>query len=638
MSVARVGKPTMEKAKKKKLIERIVILVLALAIVGLLIYFVADVFVPFIKIEVSNDPDKVEKAREFLTSRGWKGYLTISLVEALQMVVIFIPAEFIQTTTGMTYPWWQAILLLDAGVILGATIIYLIVNVFKFNGDVLNKQKKIARYEKMNKSKSTIILMTFLFFMPVIPFGAICYYGSSRKIKYWKYALTCMLAVLPSIGTSILLGSAVKEVILDAIPVWALVLVIIGGMAILFVLVFILLHLFFFRHNDGTPDSIFYGWLMSAIGFILRWKYKYKIINKEALDGLEGSFLMIVNHHCWSDFNAIFHLDPDRGYAFVMNQFYMRIPILGKLFKRAGYIPKKMFAMDLPCAKKIFSAHKAGYPVCIFPEARLSTDGGPAYIPAADGALAKYFRSPLVLVQIRNAYFAKPKWRKKTFRTKVEVEVMRVVSPEELKEMTLEEVNKVIAENIQFNEFQNESLVYKQKNKAKGLESALYMCPHCGALYSNVTKGNKMTCSNCGKEYEIKENYHFTDPDIKNLSEYYSEIKRIEREHLDEINMDIEVDVKIFTDNKRKIRKDKGVFHFDSEKVVYTSSLQDFSFTYTVAELEGIAYGINEEFEMYYNNELYYFYPSNMDRKVCTRVALLYELLKEREADGANKD
>ena len=45
--------------------------------------------------------------------RGFIGFLTVTLIEALQMVVIFIPAEFIQLTSGMSYPWWLAMILCD---------------------------------------------------------------------------------------------------------------------------------------------------------------------------------------------------------------------------------------------------------------------------------------------------------------------------------------------------------------------------------------------------------------------------------------------------------------------------------------------------------------------------------------------
>ena len=50
------------------------------------------------------------------------------LVEALQEVVVFIPAEFIQISSGLSYPFYIALLLCDLGACLGATIIYVLVN------------------------------------------------------------------------------------------------------------------------------------------------------------------------------------------------------------------------------------------------------------------------------------------------------------------------------------------------------------------------------------------------------------------------------------------------------------------------------------------------------------------------------
>ena len=124
----------MEKPRKKIPKERIVIFCVALVVLGLLIYFLSDVFFPFIKLEAARNFDG---ARDLLMERGFIGFLTVTLIEALQMVVIFIPAEFIQLTSGMSYPWWLAMILCDLGVILGASIIYFLVNVFRFNRDAL---------------------------------------------------------------------------------------------------------------------------------------------------------------------------------------------------------------------------------------------------------------------------------------------------------------------------------------------------------------------------------------------------------------------------------------------------------------------------------------------------------------------
>ena len=58
--------------------------------------------------------------------------------------------------------------------------------------------------------------------------------------------------------------------------------------------------------------------------------------------------------------------------------------------------------------------------------------------------------------------------------------------------------------------------------------------------------------------------------------------------------------------------------------------MSDINFEYKVKEVEGLPYSVNEEFEMYHNKDLYYFYPKE-NRKLCTRINLIYGLLKERE-------
>ena len=190
---------------------------------------------------------------------------------------------------------------------------------------------------------------------------------------------------------------------------------------------------------------------------------------------------------------------------------------------------------------------------------------------------------------------------------------------------------KLIEGDLYFNEFDLEGLSYKGNGKAKGLEHILYRCPHCGELYSNVSKGNTLTCTHCGATYEIDNQYQFKEGKFKNIPEYYKAIKDMELKELDKLSLDIEVDTKIFDFKTRDPRLDKGVFHFDKNGVSYTSSENGLVFKYTIDELEAIAYSVNEEFEMYYRNELYYFYPSKDDKSICTRVALIYEAIKDVE-------
>ncbi|MBQ7600809.1 MAG: VTT domain-containing protein [Lachnospiraceae bacterium] len=614
----------MERTRKKKIPkERIVIFCVALVVLGLLIYFLSDVFFPFIKLEASRDFDG---ARDLLMDRGFIGFLTVTLIEALQMVVIFIPAEFIQLTSGMSYPWWLAIILCDLGVILGSSIIYSLVNVFRFNRGALKQKDRIHEVERLAKAKSAQAFMYLLFIMPVIPFGAICYYGSGKKMPFRRYLFTCATGVLPSIGTSILMGTAIKTFIAESLPIWALILVIIFSGALLFTLIVIVLKKYFLK--DGSIAQFLLETIKKAAAGILSLKVKFRTIGGEAVRELERPYIYLSEHHSWLDAASLYQIDPGNGMVGVINEHIFRIPVLGKLLRKSGQIPKKLFYPDFVCVKNILKAIKNGTPVAIFPEARLSTDGGPSYINDNIAGLVQKLRVPVVLVEIRNNYFLAPKWRKGTLRGVSEAKVKRILQPEDLEKMSREELADIIRKDLSYNEFKHRISDFYSPKKAKGLENILYMCPHCRTLYSNRSRGNTMICTHCGKQYHLGCDYHFLNEDIPTIYEYYRKIRAIEQETLPEISLDIPVDVKIYKDQVRKVRKEKGIFHLDAEKVWFKSSVSDLYFEYTVEALEGIAYSPNEEFELYYQNELYYFYPKKGERNVCTRVALLFEMLK----------
>ena len=77
-------------SKKPNKIGPVGIALLVVAVLVLFAFFLKDLLIPLIKLEIAND---VDGAAELLRGRGILGGLTVILVEAIQMVVIFIPAD-----------------------------------------------------------------------------------------------------------------------------------------------------------------------------------------------------------------------------------------------------------------------------------------------------------------------------------------------------------------------------------------------------------------------------------------------------------------------------------------------------------------------------------------------------------------
>ena len=606
---------------EKKRIEKLIIFIALSAALLLFAFFLKDIMVPLFRMEMSND---VEGAKTLLMSKGALGGAAVSLIEALQMVVIFIPAEFIQVSSGLSYPFYIAMILCDLGVCLGASIIFLLVRTFRFNtGKSRRTGEQIEHIASRTGERNVSMLMYLLFITPIIPFGAICYYGSSTDIRYRRYILTVATGVIPSIITSNLIGASARAFLMNALPLWLLVLIIIFMMGILFVLLWIALDKVFFKGKDGTPDSASY-FLWVKLSTLWRKRSQRLHVDNEKLKEIEGPFVILCNHESFYDFYYMLELLDGRGAAYIINHHVATAPFLRKFTAKAGLIPKKMFYPDT-AAWKMMKKVRAGYPVVVFPEGRLSPDG--RFSPIVENAAELYRRMgvPLVLAKITGAYFAYPKWRGKFYRSDVDISVTRVIRPEELKQMTAAQVEEIINTELYYNESDAPVNTYKQKKKAEGLENVLYRCADCGALYTTRAKGSDLYCTACGKRHTLDESYRFTG-DIATIPEYCDRIRELERAELSGVELTAEVDAVIYSDEKPRKRRERGVCTLTSEAFTYRSDKREFSIP--TDKIPALAYSYNKEFELYYEGDQYYFYPVG-NRQQIMRWAVIVDLLWE---------
>ena len=133
---------------KKRWIEKAVLLLSLAGALFLFAFFLKDILIPLFTLQLKND---VEGAKALLTSKGIAGGAAVSLIEALQMIVVFIPAEFIQVASGLSYPFYISLILCDFGVCLGASIIFILVRTFRF--DTKKSRESKEQIEQMALDK-----------------------------------------------------------------------------------------------------------------------------------------------------------------------------------------------------------------------------------------------------------------------------------------------------------------------------------------------------------------------------------------------------------------------------------------------------------------------------------------------------
>ena len=610
----------------KKNAQRTITIVSLVTIVLLFGFFLRDVLIPLVRFQMAND---VDGARELLVSKGPLGFLTVILVEALQMVVIFIPAEFIQISSGLSYPFLLALVLCDLGICLGATIIFILVRVFRFSSDAARKEEAVIDQlaAKSRKDRGVVLLLYFLFIMPFIPFGAICYYGSSRDLKYRRYILTVATGVIPSIVTSNLMGAATRYFLVNDLPLPVLLLIIALLALLLFGILFLFLDRFFFKENDGTPDSPVYMALFRVVSLLCRRRSNVKI-DDSLLQGHSEPYLFLCNHESFWDFYYVHRLIRDRNPAYVLNRFYFQNRILGWIGKKTGMIPKRLFTTDFETPVRIMRTLRKGYSVVVFPEGRLSVDGRQNPIVENSASFCKRLGVDVVLGNIRGAYFGGPKWRKKSYPTQVQVKAVRILTPAEMKAMTDDELQALIAETLAFDESNEPQVSFPQRDKAVGLEDLLYRCADCGELYTTEGVGNDLICRACGRVHTLDDRYRFTD-EIGTIGAYYDRIKALERAELGELHLQTPVQAVMFQQKRPRKVRSEGICALTREAFSFHSQDEDLSVP--LSHLPALPFSCDEEFETYFHENLYYFYPTENRRQVA-RWALIVDLLNEEKA------
>ena len=613
-----------ENQNKERSIDWRIVLPILIVIVFLFSFFLRHIMIPLIRMELHND---FNGAKELLASRGLQGFFAVVLIEALQMVVVFIPAEFIQISSGLSYSFPVALLLCDLGVCLGATIIFLLVRVLRFRSRAYEKRRqRIERLSSSLHERNTVTFLYLLFFMPIVPFGAICYYGSTSRLPYKKYLITVATGVIPSIVVSNLMGEAGRTFLVYDLPFWLLIVVIIVLAVLLFLLVTFFIKHFCFRGSDGTPDSMMYA----LIFFIVRvWlgRRREVMLEENLLKEAEAPYILLSNHESFYDFYYLSQLAHPRNPSFLVNEYYCTRPILKHMSGKGGILSKKLFTRDMSAAVGLLRMIRGGFPVVIFPEGRLSTDGKSNPIVEPGGAVYKKLEVDLVLAQISGAYFADPKWRKKGFSSDIRVSVRRVIKKEELKTMTPAQIDAEIAAVLWNDASLGDTCLYPQKDKAEGLETVLYRCADCGALYTTQGRGNELICTACGEKHSLNEHYCFTDGPAT-IGEYYDRIREMEKPDLSGFTFTAAVDTKIFGANGGPVRREEGTCTLTEEGFGYTSGSADFFIP--MEKIPALAYSCGKEFELYYKNELHYFYPKE-NRNQVVRWALYVDLLHERE-------
>ena len=230
-------------------------------------------------------------------------------------------------------------------------------------------------------------------------------------------------------------------------------------------------------------------------------------IKKINMDGIKTPYILLCNHNAFMDFKvttkAIF--PHSANYVVAIDGFIHREGLLRKV----GCICKRKFTNDILLVRHIlYALNTLKQIVVLYPEARYSLVGTPSPLPESLGKMMKLVKVPVVVLNMNGHYIDSPFWNLKHRKNRSEAVMTKVLDVDELKELSVDEINKRISEAFIYDEYrwQKENKIRTTyKKRAEGSHKDLYKCPNSKKEYCMDSKDSSVFCTECGKIYDMDE-------------------------------------------------------------------------------------------------------------------------------------
>lgn len=242
--------------------------------------------------------------------------------------------------------------------------------------------------------------------------------------------------------------------------------------------------------------------LSITLGVYVRLKYRVKVQRFKNQE--KRPYLILMNHQTAFD-QFILGMAFKGPVYYLASEDLFSMGFTSSLIRHlVAPIPIKKQTTDVKAILNCIRVVKEGGTLAIAPEGNRTYSGKTEYMSPSIASLAKKLGIPVALLRIEGGYGVHPRWSDVVRKGKMRAYVSRVISPEECKELSEDELFKVIKEGLYVNEATDDA-TFKHKKLAEYLERAAYYCPHCG-LSTFKSKNDIITCQKCGMQVRYMPN------------------------------------------------------------------------------------------------------------------------------------
>ena len=402
------------------------------------------------------------------------------------------------------------------------------------------------------------------------------------------------------------------------------------------------------KHCKPIKPNMFFRTLMKLVSIpdTLATGFKFKKRGMEKLGKNEAAFFLM-NHSCFMDLEIAATVLYPKPFNIVTTS----DAFIGRnwLLRQLGCISTNKFVTDMNLIRDIMhSIKKLNSSVVMFPEAGYSFDGRSVPLPDTLGKMTKMLGVPLCMIKTYGAFSRTPLYNNlQNRKVKVSAEVKYLLSAEEVKEKSAEEIQEIILKEFGFDSFrwQKENKVkISEPFRADYLNRILYKCPACGKEGHMVGQGCDISCPDCGKIYHMDEYGQLQakggDTEFSHIPDWYDWERECVRAEIKEGDyfVDLPVDIVMTASDHKFYRVGEGRLHHDIDGFVLDGC--DGKLHYEHKPL--CSHTINSDFYFYQigdvisfgtNDYLFYCFPKTDSDIVCKVRFAAEEIYKLRRHD-----
>ena len=248
--------------------------------------------------------------------------------------------------------------------------------------------------------------------------------------------------------------------------------------------------------------------LIRILSCIDMWQTRFTYTTRRMELAKGKPCLILMNHSSFIDLKIASRIFYPKPYGIVCT--HDGFVGKGLLMRMLGCIPTQKFVSDLSLIRDMeYMLKEKKTSVLMFPEAGYSFDGTATVLPRKLGVLLKKLDVPVVSVITRGAYARDPLYNGlQNRKVKVSAEVECLLTPEEIREKSVRELDEMLDTLFSFDNFawqRDNGIRITESFRADGLNRILYRCAHCGSEGEMEGRGITLTCHHCGKEWTLTE-------------------------------------------------------------------------------------------------------------------------------------